>query len=67
MIKDEIHQRKSQQLHTQRQFLGCGGGVHMNLSDIIKSAYSVDSLTELEDDSLLKMEVLVLEDALLYH
>jgi len=39
----------------------------MNLSDIIKSAYSVDSLTELEDDSLLKMEVLVLEDALLYH
>jgi len=39
----------------------------MSLSDIIKSAYSIISLTELENDSLPKMEVLVVEDALLYH
>jgi len=57
MIKYDIHQRKSLQLHTQRQYLGCGGGVHMSLNDIIKSEYSIISLTELENDFLPKMEV----------
>jgi len=67
MIKYDIHQMKSLQLHTQRRFLGCGGDVHMSLSDIIKSAYSIDSLTEMAGDSLAKIEELVVEDALLYH
>jgi len=31
----------------------------------MKSAYSINSLTEMESDSLPKMEVLVVEDALL--
>jgi len=66
MIKYDIHQGMSLQLHTQRHFLGCGGGVHKSLSDIIKSVYIIDSLTELENDSLAKVEILVVEDALLY-
>jgi len=34
----------------------------MSLNDIIKSEYSIISLTELENDFLPKMEVLVVED-----